>query len=744
MKSDSHEVTKAEVKDWLVSTVAVEIEDLRQEEISAEHAQDWYRGVLAWFAKYFIDDDPSDLFYADGPNDGGIDIASISTDEGQMGVHVYQLSTLKPESLAQGRILKLKQKYESDVRGLHRTLTGTSKKIKKLNATAQDVLRQINRAREYALEGDYRLSIEIHPLTLKQAHPDSRLEVQELATTAAETWGTDAETWSVHPIKDVFDLFQSYQKKRPKDASPEMAKINCFGKLCADRAERGPFLAFLSAADLVELYQKWGAGLLDSNLRFSLGKTEVNKKIENELSHLSSITHFHEKNNGIVLICNSCQPSKDLVRLHAPQVINGGQTIHSISRVIEDLESVPPDKRTEDQRKRLSLIKSELKLSARIVVVSGRGGAAWRSDEIAIASNTQNQLSERTLRSASHEMRDLKRNVAQGEVPWFVTTKDGEWSAIKRNKALFQSKTGNRRLQDFKIDGSTRHRRVENTDLGVAALAFYGFVDLAKPSRVFRKRQFATLFGSRVKSGAWRQIAKHPLEWQGEAFGDLFEEGQPSASQWMLFFFCWQFWKTFTYPETRQLLMAYEERGNKSEEFRARYKKKAGWDAVPEEVKEETLSSADSCYWPEQIVKSCYLVLTYQSMRVLYKCFGDLDDQTCKRILELRQFRELNSGQSMSKMTDFRQGSLQDGPLTSIGRLLHYSCTLLWQKHEERIRQMASRQQVLLQGDWIARLSEKVDDVCDRVSNPTFLHASNLEGSADRERRISGLDDLMR
>jgi|SRR5215470_9011947 len=120
-----------------------------------------------------------------------------------------------------------------------------------------------------------------------------------------------------------------------------------------------------------------------------------------------------------------------------------------------------------------------------------------------------------------------------------------------------------------------------------------------------------------------------------------------------------------------------------------------------------------------------------------------LDERTCMSILERPQFRDLYDGQRMSKLGDFRKGSLSDGPLTAIGRMLHYSCTLLWQSHEGQIRTMASRQQVLLQEDWIARLSDKVDLVCDRIKYPAFRHSSALEGPGDVDKSFGGLTDIL-
>jgi hypothetical protein len=56
------------------------------------------------------------------------------------------------------------------------------------------------------------------------------------------------------------------------------------------------------------------------------------------------------------------------------------------------------------------------------------------------------------------------------------------------------------------------------------------------------------------------------------------------------------------------------------------------------------LSKTDSCYWTEQTAKSAYLVLVYQTMRILVKAYGELSDATCKMILQLPQMSDLYQG----------------------------------------------------------------------------------------------------
>ena len=257
---------------------------------------------------------------------------------------------------------------------------------------------------------------------------------------------------------------------------------------------------------------------------------------------------------------------------------------------------------------------------------------------------------------------------------------------------------------------------------------------------MFKSSYFDSLFNFRPTDTAWKALDTGKVEWRGQEYSELVESGQAQAHQWLLAYFLLDFWRGCTYPESKQLLMAYEEAGRRDHGFKAKYFKASGWDVTPE-AQAELLKSSDTCYWREQIAKSAYLVLVYQSMRILYRCFGVLDDNTCKKILRLKQFTSLMDGQAVESLRDFRIGNFSDGALTCLGRILHYACELLWQSYDARIRPMASRQQTLLQADWVSRLSERTDSVCDRLKQPSFRQVvDGAEGSLS----FGNVEDLFR
>ena len=345
---DSEPVSKDDIKQWLNAFVAPEVQELQDSEIEAPHTSTANRGVLAWVAKYYIEGDPESLYFPDGPSDGGFDIVSIIDTENGLHVEIYQLSGPKPEALTSGQGRPIKTKFADDIRTVHRTITGKRKKLRELNPTAAEVMRQINRIRELVddpADTTSSITIEIHPVSLKAAADEAYDLVADLSKAAESEWSRDGETWKVRKPLDIEALYRLYQKKRPREQSPDKIVLPIFGSVGIDHAQRGPYLCFVNGAALAAEYREWGAGLLDANLRYSLGKTDVNRRIEDELSRAASVKWFHEKNNGVVLTCNQCNAREDSIVLHDPQIVNGGQTIHSIAKVIEDLEVIPPEEK---------------------------------------------------------------------------------------------------------------------------------------------------------------------------------------------------------------------------------------------------------------------------------------------------------------------------------------------------------------------------------------------------------------
>lgn len=120
------------------------------------------------------------------------------------------------------------------------------------------------------------------------------------------------------------------------------------------------YLAVISGTQLADIYQKWGARLLESNVRsFLQARGNVNKGIRNTI--ISEPHMFLPYNNGITATADRVQlvatPSGlEMTSVENLQIVNGGQTtasLHAVRKTAEEqlgkvfvqmkLNIVPPD-----------------------------------------------------------------------------------------------------------------------------------------------------------------------------------------------------------------------------------------------------------------------------------------------------------------------------------------------------------------------------------------------------------------
>lgn len=755
LPTDPQQVGADELKSWLRDDVAAEVQQILDERPDnfPKHTAAENGALLVWVAQTFIDANPNDLLFTDGENDGQIDIFHDSTTEDRVLFRLYQVSAPSLDELGAGRRGKdIGDKLDTDARGVHNRIADPKVKRPRFNETAQQAIGLLNDAISAA--GDKsgpEVVIEICPITLRRVAEEKLKRYDALRTEAREKWNELPNVkWVLRPPLLAEELLiQYFQKRRPANLPQDLELATPFG-VATDDVSRGPVLAFVSAFDVIEAYRKYRAMLFDSNLRYELGKsTAVNGKIAEELGTAKGIRRFHEKNNGIVVSCTNCRlgkPNKKSesvvsVKLVRPQIINGAQTVSTIFRVFSELAAIPVGARDARDTERLEAFTKQLVLPAKVVITDEN---SWkRVDEIAIASNTQNPLSPRTLRSSSLEMRRLKRMLAAATQPWYAETKDGEWEAVRDLKSVVQSATNGKTPRDFMYGPKKSEvRRVDNKELGVALLAFHGFVEAAKVSALF-DRGFLRAFNYKVRDDKWSDLAQTSCRVVGasdDVLAGLFDAAPAGPHQSLLAYFLHRYLNRWTFPETRQLELAYAEAAKKDPAFE-QYKQKDGTWTVPDEKKAELLKNDDSCYWTERIAKAASKVLLHQAMRVLVRRYGNLTDDTCRGILVLPEFKELLDGKPADVLPDFRESSLTRGPLTALARILHLGCKHLWDARSTEIRALLSPQQVLLTQQWAQRLGDQIDMICAKLDKHGFRTASGLDPTGDAD--IKGLEDLL-
>lgn len=204
--------------------------------------------------------------------------------------------------------------------------------------------------------------------------------------------------------------------------------------------------------------------ILALNVRYYKGENDINSKIKTEYSK-GKKSNFWILNNGINAICEDFEIDNDLLKIRNFQIVNGGQTTKTLTRIVNDL----PD---------------EVQILMRLTKIKDKTHTSKISMDIAVASNSQNAISARDLHSGDRIQNKIFANLDAVDI--FYDKKDGEWATMVKKK--YKNPFGN----------SPMHLKIHNKDLGVAYLSFYLQVPISTAGR--HKLVFSELYYDQIFS----------------------------------------------------------------------------------------------------------------------------------------------------------------------------------------------------------------------------------------------------
>src|SRR5215213_3859619 len=366
--------------------------------------------------------------------------------------------------------------------------------------------------------------------------------------------------------------------------------------------------------------------LFDLNVRYYLERSAVNKQIKKTLNGTKGILNFHLLNNGITISCTSWEkpklPNKNYFTLHNPQIINGCQTVISIYRAASEYD---------EEHLRRKFI-DECKVPVRIILAQEEN----LLDDIVTASNNQNRMSARNLRSNSTVQRILQRKFDLQEVRWFYERKDGEFESLKMNQD--RNRNFKARSYEYKLG---KYRKVSNEDLAKTWLSLIGLSkDASENIKAFEFEEdsksgeeitsrYEWLFEKRPLKKHWNSI---PLGPQVKFDNDNFESQSPAPEQYLLSYLIYEFVKAYL-PSPQS---------NKSECIRKLTESgKISRETTAEEINKFLME--DAAYVLNQILYNMKEVIVELFATIFIKTYGDLDENTVKKILKLQCFADLNN-----------------------------------------------------------------------------------------------------
>lgn len=149
-------------------------------------------------------------------------------------------------------------------------------------------------------------------------------------------------TYSVWDIGRLHRLVESGQEREDLEIDFSGEFGGGIPALRADVPDAGyeAYLAVMPARQLAEVYDKWGARLLEQNVRvFLQARSKVNKGIKRTLENEAEM--FFAYNNGIAataeeVVTTSGPGGMEITKVRNLQIVNGGQTTASIHRGLSD------------------------------------------------------------------------------------------------------------------------------------------------------------------------------------------------------------------------------------------------------------------------------------------------------------------------------------------------------------------------------------------------------------------------
>ena len=400
-------------------------------------------------------------------------------------------------------------------------------------------------------------------------------------------------------------------------------------------------------ADFYDAWRNHEWALFDWNVRLQLSRSKINKRIVSSLSKSKTRKIFHHLNNGILITCKkySFKNGGKEIHIEDPQIINGCQTVCAIR---DAYESLNPREQADFREK------------VRVQVKIIQKATPDEISQMVIATNDQNPMSIRNLKSNSSEQKEIQNLFSKISTPWFYQRKDGEWVSLLSSSSTIRGF----RPSDYAYS-SKKYRVIDN---GILAKIWYSWIGYSE--RVVRGgfdyfedgnkevEVYDRIFKSIPNDSFWDDFSK-------SAFftpkNEHFDSRIPSVHQYLLAYSVKEFigYKRISWKENRdQALARGAEQGvlfkdPKSNEF----------SNSPQEINEYLLQ--DVTYRQNILINNMTDIIVELFCFALAIKYGDLSLSKSKKILETEQINKYVTSalQKDSAPSDTQDGNSIFGPI---------------------------------------------------------------------------------
>lgn len=192
----------------------------------------------------------------------------------------------------------------------------------------------------------------------------------------------------------------------------------------------------ISAKSLYGALEKYGHSLFDLNVRYWKGfSSDVNNAIKKEYEKADK-SNFWFLNNGINAVCRHFETKEDHLCIDSLQIVNGCQT----SKALEHILNIHPS----------------IHILFRLTEIKNNIAIAPISDQIAVASNKQNPISNRDLHSTDTIQKEIFKVLDDKSI--FYDCKEGSWRGADKKK--------------YKT-AKYKWSKIKNTDIAISVMSLF-------------------------------------------------------------------------------------------------------------------------------------------------------------------------------------------------------------------------------------------------------------------------------
>jgi hypothetical protein len=383
------------------------------------------------------------------------------------------------------------------------------------------------------------------------------------------------------------------------------------------------------------------------------------------------------------------------VTLGRAQIVNGLQTVKSINNAVLE--------------KLVTLEDLEAQCHVQIKVI--KTNDARFINTVVQATNNQNPMSPRNLKSNDREQKTLRKAFADLSPRWFYQVKDGEWESLNEDGGRFFKAVTGFVPSDFKTT-KKRGRIIDNQEAAKAWLSFTGFSAIAqdRTAHYFSEQEiYEMAFRRRPTTTLWKEFAKS-VEFP-KSRSDELEIVQGTAYQYLTAYFIWQFVKTYV-PGPQDYRADALAEGVKAGKIT-----KASGEITSTVHQQEEFLAGNHTYQTWRLMANMKEVLAESVAWILAKRYGALDDATCRRIFALPETKEFLDTGDVREMASTARGLSEvasDQLFSRILAMLRWCAGQFWEDKRNQILSTSRIRTLLSRADMISGFKEKILEVNER------------------------------